>query len=98
VLGWVDEKVFGQVFVGFSSFPALTLLEVGDVLGGEGDADAVHLLHLAALLAAGGLVRSSGRHLQRRGGTIEWKREQCEYKKWLAKREVRLTGGRRVVA
>ena len=42
-MGWVDEKVFGQVFVGFSSFPALTLLEVGDVLGGEGDADAVHL-------------------------------------------------------
>lgn len=56
------KKVWSvYVFLFFFSIHSLTLLEVGDVLGGEGDADAVHLLDLAFSLGAGSLVRS--RHL-----------------------------------
>ena len=51
----------------FQFFSTLTLLEVGDVLGGEGDADAVHLLDLALSLGSGSLV-STSRHLFGFGG------------------------------
>ena len=44
-------------------FSTLTLLEVGDVLGGEGDADAVHLGDLALSLGTGSLVSTSRSHL-----------------------------------